>query len=77
MAKLTKTQLISISILAIMVLSTIGFSIVSFYSDREEEQSIKEIKPCINSSDCILICGLEPYYINCTDNMCEQTECPN
>jgi flagellar basal body-associated protein FliL len=74
--KLNKTQIISLTILIIMVLSTIGFSIVSFYSDREEQQQIKEIKPCINSSDCILICGMEPYFINCTKNMCDETECP-
>ena len=72
----TKVQIAAITILAIMVLSTIGFSIVSFYADKEIEQSEKEIKYCTNSSDCILICGMEPYFVNCTKNICEETECP-
>jgi len=76
MAKPDKIKIAALSILAIMVLSTIGFSIVSFYADKEDQQLIKEVKPCINDSDCILICGMEPYYINCTNNMCDETECP-
>jgi hypothetical protein len=71
--ELNRKQIFSLIILVIFVLSTIGFAMMQF---GEPEQEIKPFKACRNNSDCILICGNAPVFINCTNNICEQTECP-
>jgi len=67
-------QIMTLIILIIFISSTIGFAIMSFRTPQEQEQ--KPFKPCANDSDCILICNNIPVYVNCTNNMCEITECP-
>ena len=69
-----KKQIISLVILAIFILSSLGFGIMQMGS--EPQQTVNDFKPCRNSSDCILICDGQPVYSNCTDNMCEIMECP-
>ena len=67
-------QIMTIVILLIFISSTIGFGIMSMRTQPEQEQ--QPFKPCRNDSDCILICNNIPVYVNCTDNMCEISECP-
>ncbi|MBW2977411.1 hypothetical protein KY331_01055 [Candidatus Woesearchaeota archaeon] len=66
-------QIMTLVILLIFISSTVGFAIMSFRT--EPEQTEQPFKPCVNNSDCVLICNNQPLFINCTDNMCEQTEC--
>ena len=70
-----KKQVISLVILAIFVLSSVGFGVMQMRTEPAQEQNT-DFKPCVNNSDCVLICNNQPVYINCTNNMCEITECP-
>ena len=69
-----KKKIISLTILAIFVLSSLGFGIMQMGSEPQQQEN--DFKPCRNSSDCVLICNNQPVYSNCTDNMCDITECP-
>ena len=69
-----KKQIVSLIILVIFVLSTLGFAIMQMGGEPEQLQ--KDFKPCRNDSDCILICNNAPIFINCTNNICEMEECP-
>jgi len=70
----SKKKIISLTILAIFVLSSLGFGIMQMGSEPQQQEN--DFKLCRNSSDCILICNGQPFYSNCTNNMCEISECP-
>ena len=72
-----KKQIISLLILVIFIFSTLGFALMQMNSTSvNEQQDQAPFKPCVNASECILICDNTPLNVNCTNNMCDLTECP-